>query len=31
MSGKDDQIEVEIDDPVASEKEPEIKVISSIW
>ena len=28
MSGKDDQIEVEIDDPVASEKEPEIKVIT---
>jgi len=28
MSEKDDQIEVEIDDPVASEKEPEIKVIT---
>ena len=28
MSDKDDQIEVEIDEPVASEKEPEIKVIT---
>lgn len=28
MSEKDDQIEVEIDDPVAVEKEPEIKVIT---
>jgi len=28
MSGKDDQIEVEIDDPVVSEKESEIKVIT---
>jgi hypothetical protein len=28
MSEKDDQIEVEIDDPVVSEKEPEIKVIT---
>ena len=28
MSEKDDQIEVEIDDPVVTEKEPEIKVIT---